>query len=261
MKQFWKWSAIAAVMVTLAFADKPKPKAKSNKEIEALQAIQNATDADSRIQAVENLLTKFADTEFKVVALEIAADTARQKGDNDLMIIYCERTLEADPTNLNAISSIAKATATGIRENDLDKEDKLKRVDDLTAQCLKLAPAATNSTGMMTEEQWAARKNDFIADCHDAVAQAAIVRKKPDAALTEFQASLAVRKDPATMVRIAQVYNSQSKYDQAIAMLDQVQAMPDVNPVVKQVAGQEKVKAVVAKSKMPKPAEAPKPPQ
>ncbi len=262
MKQFRKWPVLAAAVVaaSLAFAQpKPKLKPKSNKEIEALQAIQAAADPDSRIKAVENLLTKFADTEFKVVALEIAADSARQKGDNDLMIIYSERILEADPSNLNAISSIAKATSTSIRENDLDKEDKLKRVDELSGKCIKLAPAAENSTGMMTDEQWTARKNDYLADCHDALATAAIVRKKPDVALTEFQASLATRKDPATMVRIAQVYNSQSKYDQAIAMLDQVQAMPDVNPVVKQVAGQEKVKAVVAKAKMPKPAEAPKP--
>jgi len=262
-KQFWKWPAILAVLASLAFAQAPKakPKPKSNKEIEALQAIQNAADADARIKAVENLLTKFADTEFKVIALEIAADSARQKGDNDTMIIYCERTLEADPTNLNAISSIAKAVSTGIRENDLDKEDKLKRVDDLTGTCLKLAPTAENSTGMMTDEQWAVRKNDFVADCHDAIATASVVRKKFDLALTEFQASLAVRKDPATMVRIAQVYNAQNKYDQAIAIVDQIQTMPDVNPIVKQVAGQEKMKAVVAKAKMPKPAEAPKPPQ
>jgi tetratricopeptide (TPR) repeat protein len=258
MKLFWKWPAVIAVLGTMAFAQKPK----SQKEIDALQAIQNSADADSRLKAIESLLTKFADTEFKVIALEMAVDTARQKGDNDLMIIYCERTLEADPSNLNAISSIAKAMATGIRENDLDKEDKLKRVDELTGKCLKLAPDAKKPTAMLTDDQWNIRRNDFLADCHDAVAQVSIVRKKPDAAIAEFQASLAVRKDPATMVRIAQVYNSQSKYDDAIATLDQVAAMPDVNPIVKQVAGQEKVKAVVAKAKMPKPAvEAPKPQQ
>jgi tetratricopeptide (TPR) repeat protein len=177
----------------------------------------------------------------------------------DTMVIYSERTLEADPKNLDAISSIAKSTADHIRENDLDKEDKLKRVDDLTSQCFKYLPDAKKTTAMMQDDQWAARKNEFAADCHDAAAAAAMIRKKPDIALTDYQASLAVRKDPATMVRIAQVYNSQSKYDQSIALLDQVLAMPDVNPVVKQVAGQERGKAILAKTKMPKPAEAPKP--
>ena len=255
MKQFWKWTALAAALGALAFAQAPK----SPKEREAVIAIQSATTADARLAAIEDLLTKFADTEYKVIALEIAVDTVQQKNDAVQTIIYCERLLEADPKNLNAISSLAKVTAGGIRENDLDKEDKLKRVDELTGQCLKMAPDAKNPNKMLTDEQWATRKNDFVADCHDALAAAAAVRKKPDMAVSEFQASLAVRKDPATMVRLAQVYNSQGKYDDAISMLDKVQAIPDVNPIVKQVAGQEKVKAVVAKAKAPKPAEAPKP--
>ena len=41
-------------------------------------------------------------------------------------------------------------------------------------------------------------------------------------------------------------------------MLDKVQAIPDVNPIVKQVAGNERVKAIMAKQKA-KAAEAPKP--
>ena len=254
MKQFLKWTAIAAALASLALAQTVK----SQKEADALMAIQSATDADGRLKAIENLLTKFADTEFKVVVLEIATDTARQKGDNDLMIIYCERTLEADPKNLNAISSIAKATADHIRENDLDKEDKLKRVDELANLGLKLAPDA-KKPGMLSDDQWVARKNDYLADCHDALAAAALIRKKPEVAVTEYQASLAARKDPATMVRLGQVYNLQGKSDQALAILDQVLAMPDLHPAVKQVAGQEKVKAAMAKAKAPKPVEATKP--
>ena len=208
MKQFWKWTAIAAALGTFAFAQKPK----SPKEAEALTAIQNAADAEARLAAIENLLTKFADTEYKVIALEIATDTVQMKNDPVQTVIYAERLLEADPKNLNAISTIAKVTANGIRENDLDKEDKLKHVDELTGQCLKLAPDAKSPNKMLNEEQWTARKNEFMADCHDAVAATAIIRKKPDAALSEYQISLELRKDPATMVRIAQLYTSQGKY-------------------------------------------------
>lgn len=255
MKQFWKWAALAAVVGTLAFGQKVK----SPKEGEALMAIQNSATAEDRIQAIENLLTKFADTEFKVIVLEIAADTTQQKNDSVQTVIYCERILEVDPKNLNAIASLAKITASGIRENDLDKEDKLKRVDELTGQCLKIGPDAKKPNAMLTDEQWVTRKNDFLADCHDALAAAAVLRKKPDVAVTEFQASLGLRKDPATMVRMAQVYNSQGKYDDAIGLLEKVQAIPDANPVVKQVASQERVKAIMAKAKAPKPAEATKP--
>ena len=95
-----------------------------------------------------------------------------RKNDAVQTVIYAERLLEADPKNLNAISTLAKVTASGVRENDLDKEDKLKRVDELTGQCMKLAPDAKNPNKMMTDEQWVARKNDFMADCHDAIAAA-----------------------------------------------------------------------------------------
>jgi hypothetical protein len=259
MKQFWKSTAIVASLATLAHAQKPK----SNKEREAIIAVQNATEADARLAAIENLLTKFADTEFKLPMLEMAIDTTRQKGDPDAMTIYCERTLDASPNNLDALSSLAKVTAGTIRDNDLDKEDKLKKVDDLTGKCLKLLPDAAKPYEQMPDNVWGARKNEFAADCHEAVASAAKVRKKFDLAVTEYQASLAARKDPATMVRIAQVYFMQGKYDESIALLNEVQAIPDVNPVVKQVAGNEKVKAIVAKNKKPAPAatEAPKPQQ
>ena len=246
MKQFWKWTAVAAALGSLAFGQKVK----SQKEGDALMAIQNSTTAEARILAIENLLTKFADTEFKVIVLEIAADTAQQQNDPIQTVLYCERILEADPKNLNALASLAKVTATGIRENDLDKEDKLKRVDELTGQCLKLAPDAKKPNTMLTDDQWVSRKNDFVADCHDAIAATAIIRKKTDTALIEYQASLALRKDPATMVRIAQVLTAQGKYDDSIAMLEKVQAIPDVNPIVKQVAGNERVKAIMARQKV-----------
>lgn len=248
MKQFWKWIPIVAALASVAFAQKPK----GPKETEAIMAVQNAPDPNARLAAIDSLLTRFPDTEFKITMHEIAIDTARQKGDMDLMTIWAERTLDAAPNDLDAITSLAKVTAETIRDNDLDKEDKLKKVDGLTQKCIKLLPDAQKPYSTMPDNVFAARKAEYTSDCHEAIAAAAKVRKQYDQAVTEYQASLAVRKDPATMVRIGQVYIMAGKYDDAIAILDQAQAVPDVNPIVKQVAAQEKVKAIVAKSKMPK---------
>ncbi|HEY3743639.1 MAG TPA: tetratricopeptide repeat protein [Bryobacteraceae bacterium] len=257
MKQFWKWTTIVAALASLAFAQKPK----GPKETEAIMAVQNASDPDSRLAAIDSLLTRFPDTEFKMAMHEIAIDTARQKGDMDLMTIWCERTLDAAPNDLDAISSLAKVVGATIRENDLDKEDKLKKVDGLVQKCFKLLPDAQKPYASMPDNVFTARKAEFTSDCHEAAAATAKVRGKFDEAVTEYQASLAARKDPATMVRIGQVYVLAGKYDEAIAILDQAQAFPDVNPVVKQVAAQEKVKAIMAKNKTPKPAPAPPKPQ
>jgi tetratricopeptide (TPR) repeat protein len=248
-KQFLKWAAFVSVLGTLAFGQKVK----SPKEGEAVMAIQNATTADARLAAIENLLTKFVDTEFKVIVLEMAIDITRNKGDNVNAVIYCERTLEANPNDLDALSSLARSIAERTRENDLDKDDKVKRVNELSAKCLKVGPEAVKPMANIPDDQWTARKNDYMADCHDALAALAVLNKKPDAAIGEYKSALALRTDPADMVRMAQVYNSEQKWDDALAMLDKVLAIPDLHPTIKQVAGQEKVKAAVGKAKAPKP--------
>src|SRR5690349_12343692 len=62
---------------SMLWAQKPK----SQKEVDALRAIQAATTPDEQIKAIENVLTNFADTEFKVVLLQTAMQIEEQKGD------------------------------------------------------------------------------------------------------------------------------------------------------------------------------------
>ena len=171
MKQYLMPAVVVVALVSssLAFAQKPKTK----KEIEALQAIQAATDDDTRIAAIENLLIKFADTEYKIVVLEAAMDSARHKGDLDTTDLYGERLLEADPNNLNALSTLAKDIADRTREFDLDKTDKLKRVDDLANKAIKVGATATKPSAQMTDEQWTQRKGFYMADSHAALGSAA----------------------------------------------------------------------------------------
>ena len=42
----------------------------------------------SATAAVESLLTNFADTEFKTIALQLAASSAQQKGDFERMVVH-----------------------------------------------------------------------------------------------------------------------------------------------------------------------------
>jgi tetratricopeptide (TPR) repeat protein len=246
-----RWSALftAGLMIATAgmsFAQKPK----SQKEVDALMAIQNAADNDGRLTAIENLLTKFADTEYKVIVLEMAAEITRAKGDAEQTIIYCERTIEADPNNLAALTMLAKTIAEKTREFDLDKEEKLTRSDGYASKVIALGPTAKKTNGMLTDEQWTGRVKDLVAQAHEAKAAAAFVRKKNDIAIAEYKLAIdaAATPDPSTMVRLGMVYNAVQKYDDAIAILDKAIAGTD-NAQIKQVAGQEKVKAATAKAK------------
>ena len=92
-------------------------------------AIQNATTPDAQIAAVENLLTKFADTEFKGMALQMAVQAAQQAGDMEKMTVYAERTLKEDPKNFMVMMMLSQSIAQKTREFDLDKEEKLKQAE------------------------------------------------------------------------------------------------------------------------------------
>ncbi|BDC52462.1 hypothetical protein F183_A47770 [Bryobacterales bacterium F-183] len=239
----------AVAFAGLCMAQKPK----SQKEVDALMAIQNATDADGRLAAIEALLTKFADTEFKVVVLEMATETARMKGDAEQTIIYAERVLAADPNNIATMSTLAKLIAEKTREFDLDKEDKLKQAEGYAKKALDMAPTAKKNNTMLTDEQWADRVKDSVSQAHEAMAAAAFVRKKNDVAIEEYKKALetAPQPDPTTMIRLGIVYNADKKHDDAIAILDKVIATSD-NAQIKQVAAQEKVKAATAKAQQKK---------
>jgi uncharacterized protein HemY len=239
-----------------------QPKVKSEKEAQAIQAIQAAADPDARIAAVENLLTKFADTEFKAIALMIATDAAQQKGDFEKLVVYGERTLEADPKNFQAMLMLASGLAQRTREHDLDREEKLGRAEKLANQAVEAIKGATKPNPQLTEEQWEQGKKMVEANANEVLAQAAMVRKKYDVATAKYEAALALSSEPRTMVYLANAYNLHGKPDQAIAVLDKLNAVPELHPAIK-AAGEEqrknaeKLKAGAAKP----PASNPAPPQ
>jgi tetratricopeptide (TPR) repeat protein len=241
--------AIVCAAATLAQAKQPKPK--SQKEIDAIIAVQNATDAKARIAAIDNVLTKFADTEFKPMLLIMGAGTYQQIGDMENMIIWAERALEADPKSFNALLMLGNAYASRTKEFDLDKEDKLAKAEGYANKAMEVLKTAEKPNAQITDEQWADAKKQMNAQAHEILGTAALVRKKYDGAIAEFKAAVdaATPPDPATLVRLASAYTQSGKPDQALPLLEKVMATPDVNPQVKSVAQAERVRAMQAKNK------------
>ncbi len=247
MKKALWMMAIAAVAVSGLWA---QPKPKSQKEVDALMAIQNAQGPDAQIAAVENLLTKFADTEFKVMALQMATQAAQQKGDLGIMTGYAERTLKADPKNYIVMLMLAQATAQQTREFDLDKDEKLKNSEKLANEALEILKTAPKFRPDLTDEQWAGAKKDFEAQGLETLGMTAMVRKNYPEAVNQFKKAVDTQASPdaATKVRLGTAYNAAGNYDAAIMTMDAVLAMPDLHPSIRTVAGQEKLKAAQAKA-------------
>jgi tetratricopeptide (TPR) repeat protein len=253
-----KTAAALMLAAGLSFA---QPKPKSQKEVDAIMAIQNATEPAARIAAVENLLTKFADTEFKSFALMVAAASAQQMNDYEKMVVYAERTLEADPKNFQVMLMLASGTAQRTREHDLDREEKLGRAEKLANQAIEISKTATKPNPQMSDADWENAKKDVAAQGYEALGQIAMVRKKTDVAAQNWKTALdtAANPDPATMVRLANAYNQMNKPDEAIAVLDKLNALPEVHPQIKAAATEQRNNAVKIKSGGAKPAATPPP--
>ncbi len=228
-----------------------QPKAKSQKELDAFIAIQQATTADARIAAADKFVTSYADSQLKSMALTLAAQAAQSKNDSAKAITYAETALDGDPKNFQAMLVVSGELAKGTRENDLDKEEKLAKSEKMSQEAIVAIDGAPKPNPQITDDQWAGYKKDLKSQAHENLGLAAMARKKYDVAITEFKTAVddAATPDPATMVRLASAYDLAGKPDQGIAMLDKVLAMPNLNPVIKQYATAEKTRAEQAKNK------------
>jgi len=220
-------------------------KLKSAKERDAVIAVQNATTADARITAVDNLITNFADTEFKAWALSVAAQAEQAKGDSAKALIYANRALDADPKSFQAMLLVAGELAAHTREFDLDKDDKLTRAEKLANDAIAAVGKAPKPNAQMPDAQWAGIKKDSVADGHKDLGLVAVARKKYDVAITEYRMAVddAATPDPADRVRLASAYVEAGKPDEALTEIGKIMADPSALPAVKKFAQTEQARA------------------
>ena len=229
MKRITRCSVALILAAGVILAQKPK----SQKEVDALRAIQMATTPDERMKAVDDLMAKFADTEFKAWAYEIAAEAAQSKNDSAKAQIYAGLALEADPHNFQSMIVISSELASGTRENDLDKEEKLAKSEKYAKQAIETINAAPAST-LIPEPQWSSLKKDATGDAHRNLGMVASLRKKYDVAIAEFKQAteIAASPDPANFIRLAAAYTDAGQPDNALTTLTKVPASPPLQPFI-----------------------------
>jgi tetratricopeptide (TPR) repeat protein len=225
-------------------------KVKSAKEGEAVQAVLSATNPDQKIAAVDSLLSKYKDTEFKAIVLEMAGEAYQQKGDSANAIVYGNRALDADPKNFQAMLLVAGQLAQITKKFDLDKDEKVKRAKKLADDAIATVNATAKPNPKLTDEQWAGIQKDLVAQAHETLGVLAGVDENWPLSITEFKTAIdnAANPEVTTMVRLAATYNYAKKYDDAIATADRVLATPGVPDNLKKIATDEKARAAKAKA-------------
>src|SRR4029079_5287067 len=95
--------------------------------------------------------------------------------------------IKADPKNIEARVTLAESIAQHTRENDLDKADSIKKVNDYANQALTLLKAADTPPAGLPAEQWPQFKKELTAQAYDSLGLAASLDKKYPEAITQYK--------------------------------------------------------------------------
>lgn len=228
----------------------PQPKVKSQAEAEAVNNMIKAQAAgpDAVIKAADDLLTKFADTEFKEAALTFEANAYQQKGDYIKAEVVDEDILKANPKNITAEVQLGELTANHTGENDLDKEEKLNKAEKLLGQATDNLKTAPKPNAQVTDAQWEGYKKQETAQVQSDLGRVNMLRKKYDDAIAQYKAANDTDPQPAYQAYLAMAYQKAGKNDEALAVCDKLLSDPQLNPAIKQYAQNVQKAATAAKS-------------
>ena len=230
-------------------ANQPRPK--SQKEVDALkkvQADQQAQNWGQEIQDINAVLENFADTEFKTQLLNMAMDAAQRQNDYPQTVVWGERVIQNDPNDIAARVMLAETIAAHTRENDLDKDQSLKKIQTYASKALDLLKSASTPPVGINEAQWPEYKKQLTSQAYDALGQMADLQKKFPDSINNFKSAIdAQPTNSVAVARLAKTYVDAKQYDDAISTADKVLAMNDAPAVVKQFAQQQKALATKLK--------------
>ena len=150
-----------------------------------------------KVAAIHSLLVTFKNTPFKEWANQTAMTAYRDLNDFENMIIYGEETLTINPENVDALTTLAYAIPTQIREFDVDKREKLTQAKDYAHRALRTIPTLEKPQGVrLSDEEWLNDKKDMMASAHDALGLVAFMYKDFVAAERAFEKSIEVAHTP-----------------------------------------------------------------
>jgi len=193
------------------------PRARSQKEADALMAFQNATDPDARIQAAEKVLMKFKNTEYKEWLLYNMVASAGEKKDYVQMEVYGDRLLEVNPEHGLLLVDLASVIAGQARPDDLDKSERLAKAEGFAKKALRIVPTMPKPNPQVTDELWLSERQIMMAQIHETLGIVAFMRDDYAGAEESFRKSIATAPRPrgTAYVRLGHALLEQGQYAEA----------------------------------------------
>ena len=89
-----------------------------------------------------------------------------EKLDPEKSIVYAEQAVDADADNYQALVLLAKTYPNTTHVNDLDKTEKLAKVDKYSKQALTLLETATKPNPHLGDAEWKTVKNELAGQVY-----------------------------------------------------------------------------------------------
>jgi tetratricopeptide (TPR) repeat protein len=240
------FAAVTTILfaASLAFGQaKPPMKPKSKAEETAVRAMLSAQDPDARIKAADELVSKFADTAYKSYAYYLEADGYAQKNEPEKAIVFGEQAVDADATNYNALVLLTKTYANTTHMNDLDKAEKLGKIDKYGKSALANLETASKPNPQLPDAEWTKIKDDLAGQTYLGLGIAAVYSNKIDDAKADFDKVATMDQDPTDLIRAGRSLLDAKKYADAVVYFDKALAFPNSPDQIKKIAESDKARA------------------
>ncbi len=218
-------TSILAALVCAAGLLAQMPQFKSQEEVDAFMAVQNATTVQERASAGADFIAKFPNSEAVTLASYLAMLSYQQLNDFENMLLYGELLLEGDPApgmKAGALISLANAIPSRTGEFDLDKEEKLGKAADYAKEAMAVIPQLAKMDPNMSDDDWLATKMEFMSQCHEALGQVHLKREDFESAVESLRKALEMAPNPVpfTYYNLATALSKLGKNEEAAAMAD-----------------------------------------
>jgi len=209
-----------------------------------------AQTPDEQLAKAKEVIDKFADSDYRGTAFFVMTLASEKKQDYDNVVVYGEQAIAADPLNYGSMALIAKAIALSTKKFDLDKAEKLARVEKLAKDTVELSAKAVKPSDKVTDEQFKAVVAEIVEPAYEGLGFADMVKEDFNACADHFKLASSSLSAPDTILlaRAANCYRLGKRYDEAIATFDQVLADAHSIDAVKNYATQGKNQAIRAKA-------------
>lgn len=237
----------------------PKISEAQRQAIMKVQTAANAQNWDGMLQAITDLLENFPDTPYKSRMLLAGLQAAENENNYTQIVIWGDRVIQDNPNDFIARVQLAEAIAQHTRENDLDKDQSIKKVDDYAHQAITTLQNMSSPPAdvpISNPSEWPDFKQKTLGQAYYSLGLAAELQKNYQDAIAEF--TKATQSEPANAVyfaRLAKADVENKQYDDAITAAQKVIDMPNAPANVKQFAQQQKDRATALKG-APSPAPA-----